>query len=187
MNSLEILGFLSKIPSHTVGVFPADKIPRLWTKPVAFVFNTQGNSLPGQHWVAVYVNRNGQGLFFDSYGLPPYVINHVRRIRKNCKQFTWNTRPLQSDTSNVCGQFCIMFLNYMSRGNKMKDFINIFTTDLRRNDKIAKSYVERLKRKSNNKKKKRRDTSISQSEAAFGNGLNDQRRLQNCNCKTLLL
>ena len=63
MNSLEILKFLTQIPEHTVGAFPADKIPRLWTKPVALVFNTQGNSLPGQHWVAVYVNRNEQGFF----------------------------------------------------------------------------------------------------------------------------
>ena len=184
MNSLEILRFLSSIPSHTVGVFPADKIPRVWTKPVAFVFNTQDNSLPGQHWVAVYVDRNGQGIFFDSYGLPPYVINHIRRMRKNCKQFVWNTTALQSESSNVCGQFCIMFLRYMSRGLKMRDFLNKFTTDLKLNDRIAAHYVNRLKRNARYKIN-HRNHAYSHSSEYFGKGISRGLRLQNCNCKTL--
>ena len=107
---------------HMLGVFPAVKIPRLWTKPVTFVFNAHGDSLPGQHWVTVYVNRYGNGLFFDSYGLPPYVINHIRRLRKNCRKLTWNTELLQTESSKVCGEFYIMFLDYMCRGLTLKDF-----------------------------------------------------------------
>lgn len=185
MNSLEILKFLSEIPSHTVGVFPADKIPRLWCKPVAFVFNTQENSLPGQHWVAVYVSKNGHGLFFDSYGLPPYIKNHIRRMRKNCDRFKWNTRPLQSDSSSVCGQFCIMFLDYMSRGFKIADFLKNFSFDFKNNDKIAARYVERLKRKLKYKRS-RLNSVANHSQKYFGRGINGCFRIQNCNCKTLI-
>ena len=184
MNSLEILKFLSAIPSHTVGVFPADKIPRLWTKPVAFIFNTQDNSLPGQHWVAVYVSKNGHGLFFDSYGLPPYINNNIRRLRKNCERLTWNTRSLQSESSSVCGQFCIMFLDYMSRGFKMSDFVKNFTKDVKRNDKIAECYVKKLKYESKYKRKRLYRFHIH-SKKYSGRGVNSCLRIQNCNCKTL--
>ena len=69
------------MPNYKAGVFPANKKSRHGTKSVAFVFNTQDNSLPEQHRVDVYVNPNGLGVFFDSYGLPQYIANHVRQIR----------------------------------------------------------------------------------------------------------
>ena len=132
MNSLEILKTLSRIPSHTVGVFPADQMPRGWTKPTAFVVNTDGHTKPGMHWIGIYVDTEGNALYFDSYGLPPYVPDHIHRLRKNCKTFRWNTTLLQSATSDVCGQYCIMFLYYMSSRLGFTRFLENFSDDLKK-------------------------------------------------------
>ena len=141
MNSLEILKNLSQIHAHTVGVFPADQIPRVWTKPTAFVFNTDDHTRPGMHWVAVYVNSSNIGYYFDSYGMPPFVPEHINRLRKNCKHFRWNVKQLQSETSDVCGQYCIMFLQNMSNGISMRVFLDNFSADTNKNDAIARNYI----------------------------------------------
>lgn len=105
------------------------------------VINTDPHTKPGMHWIAIYVDSSGHGLFFDSYGNPPFVPDHINRLRKNCKTFRWNSLQLQSPLSDVCGQFCIMFLQYMSNGLGFEKFISNFSDDLKKNDAIARNFV----------------------------------------------
>lgn len=179
MNSLEIWHYLSQIPAHTVGVYPSDTIPESWQKPTAFVFNTDSSKRPGGHWTAVYVDQNSNECYFDSYGLAPFIPNHVNRLRKNCKTLKFNDRQLQSESSAVCGHFCPMFLHYMSCDLGLQRFLDIFTRDLRRNDLIAEEFVENL---SQQKKKQKNNR-------AFELIVNGQRHLslfsQNCRPKTI--
>ena len=146
MNSLEILQILSHLPCHTVGVYPSDMIPQTWQKPTAFVFNTDNSKRPGAHWVAVYVDEKSNGYFFDSYGVSAYVPEHVNRMRKNCKTIKYNDLQLQSESSTVCGQFCIMFLYFMACGIGAKNFFDLFGADLKKNDKIAREFAKNLQR-----------------------------------------
>ena len=145
MNSLEVLSCLAIIPQHSVGVFPADQIPRVWTKPTAYVFNTDNHFKPGSHWVAAYADTLENGWYFDSFGLAPIIPDHINRLRKNCKRLRWNTTHLQSLSSDVCGQYCIMFLYYMSKGLGIEKFLNNFSTDLFRNDEIVKNFISSKK------------------------------------------
>ena len=130
MNSLEILKKLVTIRDHKEGVFPAGQIPRVWTKSTAFVINTNDHTKPGTHWICVYVDKKGVGCYFDSYGLPPIRPEYINRLRKNCKRYSWNTVQLQSETSNVCSHFCVMFLRCMSNGVSRKTFQKKFSADL---------------------------------------------------------
>lgn len=123
-------------------MYPADRIPKVWTKPTAIVVNTDGCKLPGSHWIAMYVDRNGRGWFFDSYGLPPIVPQHLTRLRKNCKLFRYSTSQLQGPNSQCCGQYCVMFLHFMSCGLGIHRFRSTFSNDLSRNDKIAYDYYK---------------------------------------------
>ena len=59
MNNIQIQQILSLIPTHAVRVLAADQISLVWTRPTAFTFNTQRHNKPGLHWVAIYVNKNG--------------------------------------------------------------------------------------------------------------------------------
>ena len=71
----------------TVGVFPADQIPWVWTKPTAFVVNTDHHTRPVMHWVAVYVNKSCDGLYFDSLGISPVIPDHINRLQKILNHF----------------------------------------------------------------------------------------------------
>ena len=144
MNSQELQDHLAWIPHHSVGVFPADQIPKVWTKPTAYIFNTQGHKLPGAHWVCVHVDKFGDGWYFDSYGFPPLVPDHINRLRKDCKRLRWNVRQLQSETFDVCGQYCLMFLHYMSDGSRIEKFLENFSVNLKKNYTIVRNFAIRI-------------------------------------------
>lgn len=178
MNSLEILKLLVHLPDHTIGVYPSDKIPKKWTIPSALVFNTDDSKRPGSHWISVYVDQNQRGWYFDSYGIPPFIPSHINRMRKNCKTLRWNTTQLQSEASKVCGHYCIMFLYYMSIGLGLKQFLEIFSSDCEKNDKIVEEFVSSFAEK--NKKKN--------AGSFIGNGgYCASRYLQSCSAKLSLL
>ena len=75
-----------------------------------------------------------------------FVVNtdHINRLRKNCKSkmFRWNSVQLQSDTSDVCGQYCIMFLRYMCKSLSIEKFLINFSKNLVKNDDIVRSFVQ---------------------------------------------
>ena len=73
MNSLEILQALQRLNCRDVGVYAADRLPRVWTRSTAIVANTDEHNRPGKHWVAFYIDEHGHGTYFDSYGLPPHT------------------------------------------------------------------------------------------------------------------
>ena len=75
--------------------------------------------------------------YFDSFRVPPYIPDHINRIRRNVRKFRWNLRQLQSGTSDTCGYFCLMFLHYMSLGLRIGHFLENFSSDLRKNDQIV--------------------------------------------------
>lgn len=125
-------------------MYPADRIPHVWGKPCAFVFNTQKHNQCGAHWVAMYVDKKGVGWYFDSLGKAPHIPDYLRRIQRNCKLFRWNSVRLQSDYSNACGHYCIMFLLYMSSGVGNTQFMQNFSQNLVKNDVLAKQFVKKL-------------------------------------------
>lgn len=68
-------------------------------------------------------------------------------LRKNCKTLKFNNQQLQSDSSSVCGHFCLMFLYYMSFGIELQTFFGVFSENLHSNDKIVELFVENLRRR----------------------------------------
>lgn len=107
----------------------------------------------GSHWVCIFVNKKSEGFYFDSYGLPPFVANIANVLRKNCKTIKFNDRQVQSDSSSVCGHFCVMFLYYMTHGIDVQSFLNLFSEkNLLANDNIAEEFVENLRQRNMSEK-----------------------------------
>lgn len=111
-------------------------------KPTAFILNVDDHTKGGSHWISIYVNKSGEGFYFDSFGFPPFEKHHINRLRKNCKVYRWNSMQLQSEYSTVCGQYCVMFLNYMTSGLGFQKFIENFSSDLTKNDEIVEKFVK---------------------------------------------
>lgn len=100
-----------------LGVFPIDLIPMSAQKfPCCMVINTKPHDHPGEHWVAVVKTEDRKGIFFDSYGVPPYNLPEIGDVLNNCNEWTFNDIPLQSLYSTVCGQYVIFFLTHIAKG-----------------------------------------------------------------------
>lgn len=150
-----------------------------WTKPAAIVANTDPHTKPGSHWVAMYLNNLGHCIYFDSYGEPPAISHHLKRIQKNSRTYSWNKKHLQSLGSRVCGQYCVMFLHYMTRGYSLEKFCKMFSSDLKRNDQIVEKFYNRIR--GVHRKKIKNNYNYSPHK---GNG---KIRIQNCKPKLMLI
>ena len=49
-----------------------DKLPNNIVYPSAYVINNKASNHPGEHWLAVYYNKEGEAYFFDSFARGPY-------------------------------------------------------------------------------------------------------------------
>ena len=82
---------------------------------VAFVCNTDDDDEPGEHWIALYLDADGRGYYFCSYGLPPRQAAFRTFMKEHCSEWTHNSMRLQSSLPKVCGQYCVAYL--LLRGN----------------------------------------------------------------------
>ena len=106
MNSEEINWILRRnVGSIFIGVFAADRIPKLISFPCCYVVNTDPANLPGKHWVAYFHYSPTSHEFFDSYGQHP--TSYLLPTHSN---LVLNTKIFQSFSSNVCGQYYIFYL-----------------------------------------------------------------------------
>jgi len=103
-----------------LGVYAADELPL--KKPGGLIVNTDKRHLPGTHWIAIHVNKRGECEYFDSYGLPPMVQEHIDYSEK-C---TINKKTLQSPFSSLCGHYCMLYLDSKFRGKSLNQFLKQF-------------------------------------------------------------
>jgi hypothetical protein len=114
------------IKKHFKGVFSADTLPKVGEKPFSLIVNTHCSSQPGEHWVAMFRPKTGPLEYFDSFGRPPYVHEHIVFIQKNSFSFIYNETSLQSRESSMCGHYCLLYLQHRSSNKSMKNFVSDF-------------------------------------------------------------
>ena len=122
--------------SIVVGVLAKDCLPKtgIVRYPAAFVCNTQASDKLGQHRICMFFTNDGRGEYFDSYGLPPRQGEFVYFLENNSVTWSSNEKTLQNPLSNVCGQFCVMYLLHRCRGLTAKTIVNGFGNVLVNND-----------------------------------------------------
>ena len=77
------------------GVYSCDTLP---PKPELLVCNTDPHDKPGTHWIAIYVDKNGRGEYFDSFGMEPPVVAVRLRRRARERRFAGST-PISAGTT----------------------------------------------------------------------------------------
>lgn len=128
------------------GVYASDQLPNKLFTPVGLIINTDPSSMKGMHWVAIYINDKGKLFYFDSYGLEPFVKSIQRFICKNVQRsYQYNDLSMQGLNSNVCGQYCILFLYAMMKGKNMKQFQSAFQKhSTSENDKFVRFAFKKI-------------------------------------------
>jgi len=106
-------------------VVSKDHLREMTPQPGGYIVNmedsTAGN---GSHWVAVYFEGPGYvPLYFDSFGIDPplAIIDFMKKCHNKC---IFSTKEIQNINSGFCGQYCLYFLNEMSKngGNLCKRY-----------------------------------------------------------------
>lgn len=131
MNTTSVLGILNSdqaVKQILLGVFPSDFLPNINSYPAALVINLDPSYKPGSHWVALYFSKSGTCDYFDSYGLPP-PKDLVQYLHSNAKRFTYNNKQVQRFFTSTCGQMCIYFLIWRSRGIPFSEIVKSITND----------------------------------------------------------
>lgn len=131
---------------HTIGVFASDKIPRRFIHPASFIINTDNSRNKGIHWISIYVTKRGSIEYFDSYGLPPLIEDHLAFLTDVKSSYKTNRMQLQSLTSSVCGLYCLLYLTARMHNKSLKTFQSIFSKNTTSNDKkVTQLYAKLLK------------------------------------------
>ena len=143
MNSQQIDKILKRrCRGKFLGVFSKDTLPtRLPSqRPLLLVCNTDKKSRPGKHWIAIYLDIDESGEYFDSFGRPPKKsFKHF--LNKNCVRWNINSRQIQSASSYFCGQYCVFYCLYKSIRYSTNSILACFSSDTGLNDVLVHTFV----------------------------------------------
>ena len=120
------------------GVFSANHLPK---NPHLLICNTDPFHRAGEHWVAMYVDDEGQfGEYFDSFGRPQHVAFR-RYLDEHCAHWNFNNKQLQSVVSRFCGHYCVFYCILRSCSIDMSRIVSSFTDDMGFNDVLVHGFI----------------------------------------------
>ena len=79
----------------------------------------------GTRWIALYVQKNDEVIYFDSFGVE-HIPKEIKTFTSN-KNIKTNIFRIQAYDSIMCGYFCIGFIDFMIAGKTLTDFTNLFS------------------------------------------------------------
>ena len=121
------------------GAYSRDNLPNK-IKDGAHVTNLGEYFSIGTHWISMH-ELNNNVTYFDSFG-----VEHIpKEIKMFIDKSTVVTKifRVQEDDSVMCRYFCIGFIDFMLKGKRLTDFINIFSpNDFKENDDIILNHLK---------------------------------------------
>ena len=113
MNHRQLTSFGKRHIPNFIGVFPLNRLPKALPNKGSFIVNTHSVSLPGEHWIAVWI---GEGVIrvFDPLG---YFYPHslVKYLSISRKSIHYNRIARQRPFTQTCGQHCLAWLMGINR------------------------------------------------------------------------
>ena len=144
LSSLQLNKLMEGIKNYN-GVYSKDKLPKT-LKNGWYIINMQnykdGN---GTHWTCFLYRKGKSIIYYDALGFVPPL--EICKVANN--NIIWTNKPIQNDISTACGWFCVgcIKFDYEYTGtpeNKFKTFINMFSNDNKKNDKVLKSILTNI-------------------------------------------
>ena len=68
-------------------------------------------------------------------------MNFKTFLDRNCKDWSYNSRDLQSLGSNVCGHYCLYYLINRCKKISVKTILSRFSNNLRSNDRFVYQFI----------------------------------------------
>jgi hypothetical protein len=96
-----------------------DKLNDSPPSPGGYIINLADSTTHGTHWTAVWLDLNGTAAYNDSFGIaPPLAVEEFCR-RYGCHKILMSQVQVQNISGGGCGQYCIDFLAFISRNQKL--------------------------------------------------------------------
>ena len=115
-----------------IGTSSKNNVPILKNNESTIVNLADSNNV-GTHWIAMKFYYN-KFYYFDSYGIS-YTPGVIRKQYPNSKIIT-NIYRIQSNSSNECRKFCIMFIqsNIKNESDYIKFLLQFYKNNFEKND-----------------------------------------------------
>ena len=109
-----------------------------------YVYNTDPNHKPREHWATIYIDTNRRGEHFDSFGMPPLCEEFAKFLNNNTKFWTHNKRVVQNIYSSECGFYCIFYAMHRCVGFDVGSIANMYTHYNVFNDAVVEEFVRKM-------------------------------------------
>ena len=121
------------------GVLSRHNLPKK-IKDGPYVISLDEYADVGTHWIALFCNKN-EIVYLDSFGVE-HVLEEIEEFVGN-KNIKVNIFRVQTNDSEMCGYFCIRFIDFMLAGKKLADYTSLFSPhDFDKSDHIILSYFK---------------------------------------------
>ena len=123
-----------QLGKHYEGARACDTLPATISKEgkKAFIVNTDPQSKPGRHWIALWIDGDTCELL-DSFSLSLKVYPDSgplqQWLKRHFKEIVMNSESLQAFNSDSCGDYALMYLIDKSNGRSMNYFLDRFKTN----------------------------------------------------------
>ena len=133
MEHIDLINFTSmlgsKIPCYIVSSNELNE--RKFPKRCVIISNTDPSWKPGSHWVAFSLNPDMPVQFFDSLGrkVTDYSTYFVKFLKLYNNNFFYlsNQFAIQSNSSNICGLYCLLYYWSKVRNISLVKLMHIFS------------------------------------------------------------
>ena len=125
------------------GVFSIDQLPfAVPHYPFIMIVNTQSNNLPGEHWIAIFIDHHKRGEVFDSLAMPlsQPLIHWLNRFTRS---FRKSHLSYQHVLSSKCGAFVLFYI--LHRLGQPNCMTKTFTPSPIENEYLIDLYYKSLK------------------------------------------
>ena len=140
MNTSQLKAYMLNDPfirKYYGGVVAIDQLPIFPDKPTIFIANCDPISLPGSHWVVLYLDSICE--HFDSAAFKPRS-GFDTYLTVQGPKYLYNTKRIQSYHSDTCGLFCLFYCYFRCRGHSFLEILNMFSGNLEMNETIVKTF-----------------------------------------------
>ena len=127
------------------GVYPIDKLPSFIPHlPIFMVVNTHTHNLKGQHWKAIFIDKNRRGEVFDSLAQP--MSDFLKRfMNRFSRKWKTNRKVYQHAKSTTCGAFALYYILKRMDYPSLDAFTQTFSRSLIVNERLMRAFYRTLK------------------------------------------
>ena len=145
MTTNQEINYLGNFIQNFEGVYACDKIPNLKRfKKALLIINLDHHYERGSHFVALIIDKSCENkiVYFDPLGFNLNNKHIIKTISSISDDYNQITKAIQAPLSNFCGLFCLAACVSNFLKTPLNTFMNLFSSNLQKNDKIVFNYLK---------------------------------------------